>query len=374
MKLERDESTYASFFGACCSIVIAIFMLGFVYTKLMILLNRKEINVVEASQDFTFADTEPFSAKEHNFFLAAALTQYDSNRTVTESKEYGEIEFTHYGWGNEDLGYAYGATHIPTHFCSEEELGLTTSDSSVIFPIFKRSLAEVKTYQDKFKCIDQEELFIWGDYNSAMAMQLRVSFLMCQGHDYCKSKEEIREWLMGKYIVLLYNQVRFMAEEFGVGSLAKEARILYIPISSQIRQLIPLQVNVADLYLQDYMSMELNELTLDVKKDLFNIERQIILPYEKHDDVWVSVSLERNLALTEFSRTIYTGFDFLSDVGGFSSILVSFMAMVVSIWNFNSLENTMASKLFKFRRRPNYNDPLASLAPSSRPNFLDIIQ
>ena len=117
-------------------------MLGFVYTKLMILLNRKEINVVEASQDFTFADTEPFSAKEHNFFLAAALTQYDSNRTVTESKEYGEIEFTHYGWGNEDLGYAYGATHIPTHFCSEEELGLE-GNNSTFWPLNEKSMRDV---------------------------------------------------------------------------------------------------------------------------------------------------------------------------------------------------------------------------------------
>ena len=53
---------------------------------------------------------------------------------------------------------------------------------------------------------------IWGDYDSAMAMQLAVKFHMCSGHDYCKTEEEIRDFLSGKYIVLLYNQIRFDAE------------------------------------------------------------------------------------------------------------------------------------------------------------------
>ena len=54
---------------------------------------------------------------------------------------------------------------------------------------------------------------------------------MCEGHDYCKTEREIRDWLSGKYIVLLYNQVRFKTEEFGSDSLVKEARIMYIPVS-----------------------------------------------------------------------------------------------------------------------------------------------
>ena len=31
---------------------------------------------------------------------------------------------------------------------------------------------------------------------------------MCEGEG-CKSKEEIREWLAGKYIVMLYNAIKF---------------------------------------------------------------------------------------------------------------------------------------------------------------------
>lgn len=46
---------------------------------------------------------------------------------------------------------------------------------------------------------------IWGDYNSAKAQQIAISFKMCEGLPNCESKETIREWLRGKYIVLIYN-------------------------------------------------------------------------------------------------------------------------------------------------------------------------
>lgn len=61
------------------------------------------------------------------------------------------------------------------------------------------------TYKKKFKCIDRDELTIWGDYNSAAAQQIAFKFKFCEGHDYCETPEKIREWLRGKYILLLYN-------------------------------------------------------------------------------------------------------------------------------------------------------------------------
>lgn len=74
------------------------------------------------------------------------------------------------------------------------------------------------------------------------------------------------------------------------------------------------------------------------------------LAYEKKDNVWISVTIERNLDKAEYSRAIYTGFDFLSDVGGLSGLLMSFVALFVAAWNFNSFDNYMASHLFKIKR------------------------
>ena len=74
-----------------------------------------------------------------------------------------------------------------------------------IFPINEGLRKEIQTYSAKFKCIAKEDMKIWGDYNSERAMQLAVKFHMCEGHDYCRDKEDILKWLSGKYIVLLYN-------------------------------------------------------------------------------------------------------------------------------------------------------------------------
>ena len=64
---------------------------------------------------------------------------------------------------------------------------------------------EVEIYSRKFKCIDPRDTVIWGDYNSEQAMQIAIKFRMCEGESHCRSRDEIRDWLSGKYIVLLYN-------------------------------------------------------------------------------------------------------------------------------------------------------------------------
>ena len=235
MKLEDGETTVGSLLGFCLSIITALAVLGFAYTKAQTLFERKEVDIITSIARDHFQDNEEFSSADNGFFLAAALTNYDSNTEVLEKPEYGELLIEHYGWGNADIGYSYGSHPLPNRFCSREEIGLERTENTKIYPIYERSIPEVETYSKKFKCIDSKSQVIWGDYNSAKAMQLAVKFHMCSGHDYCKSKDEIRDWISGMYIVLLYNQVRFDSEEVWENSKIKESRILYIPVSSQTR-------------------------------------------------------------------------------------------------------------------------------------------
>lgn len=93
-----------------------------------------------------------------------------------------------------------------------------------MFPIVQSAKLELLTYRKKFKCIDKEDLQIWGDYNSAKAQQLVVRFKMCLGEG-CESEENIREWLKGKYIVIIYNQIRFDSQQFFMDSRVAEARL-----------------------------------------------------------------------------------------------------------------------------------------------------
>ena len=55
---------------------------------------------------------------------------------------------------------------------------------------------------------------------------------MCDDGPECESEENIRKWLSGKYIVLLYNEVSFDTERYFDESKNFYSRLMYIPISS----------------------------------------------------------------------------------------------------------------------------------------------
>ena len=84
---------------------------------------------------------------------------------------------------------------------------------------------------------------------------------MCEGKPICESKEKIREWISGKYIVILHNQIRFAPERYFESSRVKESRLTYIPVSSQVSNIHPYKVQQTHLRLQDYDSMQLDDWT-----------------------------------------------------------------------------------------------------------------
>lgn len=102
--------------------------------------------------------------------------------------------------------------------------------------------------------------------------------------------------------------------------------------------------------LQDYDTIMLDEITKIEINNLFRLEEQKSLPYEKFDNTWVSVTIEMNLNLMHYERNVYTIFDMLSDVGGLSGLFVSCFAMFAGVWNYNSFDNFMVSRLFKIKK------------------------
>ena len=84
-------------------------------------------------------------------------------------------------------------------------------------------------------------------------------------------------------------------------------------------------------------------------EDLFKLTRKEVLPYEKFDNTWISVTIEMDLNLMTYERTLYTMFDLLSDVGGLSGILVTIFSVLITCWNYNSFENLLVSNLFNIK-------------------------
>ena len=66
-------------------------------------------------------------------------------------------------WGN--VSFAYN--EIEAHYCTDEELGFKNGPQTTIFPPNKNIVGSLKTWKNKFKCMDNaQNLELWGDYNT----------------------------------------------------------------------------------------------------------------------------------------------------------------------------------------------------------------
>ena len=171
------------------------------------------------------------------------------------------------------------------HRCTPNELFSDVEDQSSddtprssFFPIHSNSLKDVKLYQKKLWCID-EDVVLQGDYNSDKAKVLKLSFEKCNDATYvpefrrrdlngtavssseetlltnsnltqnasnesvtedqevlqCHSDEEITRWLRRKFIIVLQNQERFQTNVFDDNRVVREAKLKYFPVNTLIR-------------------------------------------------------------------------------------------------------------------------------------------
>ena len=88
-------------------------------------------------------------------------------------------------------------------------------------------------------------------------------------------------------------------------------------------------------------------MTLHTEYGLFKLDPLSILPYEKKDNVWISVTLERNLDLIELQRNTYTFFEYVSDLGGLYGFLFPVSMILISVLKFHSFDNAMVQNLFR---------------------------
>ena len=72
---------------------------------------------------------------------------------------------------------------------------------------------------------------IKGDYNSNSAQMLLVTFNRCHDREDCKSKEDIDEFIRGKYLVVMQNSVRFDSVLLAKNAIVKESILTWFPIS-----------------------------------------------------------------------------------------------------------------------------------------------
>ena len=112
----------------------------------------------------------------------------------------------------------------------------------------------------------------------------------------------------------------FETERYYEEARRPDSRIAYIPINSQSRQITRHQIHLTHAELHDFTVIKLDELSMHNINDLFRLEKEEIVSYERKDNTWLSVTIEMNLNVKVLERNTYTFFDFSSDIGGYISI------------------------------------------------------
>ena len=81
------------------------------------------------------------------------------------------------------------------HNCTKQELGVESDQQSraKFLPIRKENRELVNFHSKKFKCVDEEDLYMYGDYNSDKASLFNIQLVKCKNETRsdCKSEHQI---------------------------------------------------------------------------------------------------------------------------------------------------------------------------------------
>ena len=140
--------------GTFLTIILALLIFMFFYAKLLVIINKNETDIMTAVKEDGLTQDDKFNAS-NGLFIAAALTEYDSNPEIIEDWRYGELVISTYGWGYEDE-ILNARNKLDYQYCSDEELGIKRGANTHVFPIQQKQFEELKLFKKKFKCIPNE--------------------------------------------------------------------------------------------------------------------------------------------------------------------------------------------------------------------------
>lgn len=213
-------------------------------------------------------------------------------------------------------------TTLDSHYCSEKELGIsneTTDSKSLFYPVEAGSRYDVQLHKDKFRCMDPDDLEIYGSYNSFRAKQLIITVDRCVNTTEvtnCKSDEEIDKFLRNKYVLFVYNQRLFNMSNYGYESISMKSHVSWIKVSNQISRIVPFEIYTTQQILQDYR-INLDDITELEFDNNYGIRQLTDIPFEYENGqkpLLITVEVSPDLLLV--IREGYGILDWISDVGG----------------------------------------------------------
>ena len=216
MSISRGVHRLPSRIGVLLTLLTSVILIGYTVFKMSIMVNRRDNVMMSTTNDFYY-DSDYVMDRSKYFNFAVALTAFDNVRENILDPSLAQVKFYAEEWEIDAEQNLINNMNIPIepHICSREELGLTGANSQFLPSTRSAVIAEVERYQQKFMCLEEKDMKIYGDYNSNRARQIQVRLEKCHDQAYCKSDEVIDRFLEDKYILLLTNQIRYDAQEYG---------------------------------------------------------------------------------------------------------------------------------------------------------------
>ena len=238
--LPGGQQGHQSYGGLLMTVMLMLFLCFYGIMQSVKLYEYDETDIMISSRDSFF--TSDFVYTNHLSY-AFGITAYDSNREPIEDASYGVVKPYYKSWGIKAGIGGVDWEELPTRTCSQAELHVNDASDpdSPFFKPHKSSARDLGFYYKKLKCLSSPEVQVQGDYNSPKARSFAILFEKCDnstftGPGLCKSDEQIKQWLARKFIVINMNQIRFSTSEYDERKVTEEAKFIYIPVNSQIRE------------------------------------------------------------------------------------------------------------------------------------------
>ena len=192
MGVTEDTQAVQSSLGCIATVFVTVLIVLYAIQKTEILLRRRDMNIRQFTKKHHFPDDHRFSY-ENGFNIAVAFTGFDDIQEWDLDPSVGELQFRASEWGNNPDGSFYWDHKVlKSHKCSDEELGLAPDRKGARFmPAVDRHLFYIDYYKEKFICLDPDDLYFFGDFESPSARQLNIDLVKCKGNDSCKNETEV---------------------------------------------------------------------------------------------------------------------------------------------------------------------------------------
>ena len=141
MKLDGAITSHKSYMGAFLSFILALIVFLYFGTKINSIYAKHEVDITSVLIEHALTFDDKFESS-NGLFVAAAITESSTDPEVIEVPEkYGELIFDHHRWG-QSSNLSIEDEKLVSHYCSDEELGITQGPGTLLYPIYERSRDE----------------------------------------------------------------------------------------------------------------------------------------------------------------------------------------------------------------------------------------